>query len=593
MMSRITPFDIPSQSQMILSSLLREEKEQKIIRYTGLEKGALLKDYAYLKDSQSIIFEHAAVAKYMYEMVKTAIGPFGMDKMVSKDLGAAPPTRHVFVTNDIFEFLNLLEFKHPVSKLLVNMAKAVDSEVGDGVATAVILGCSLVIHGCELVRMGLHPTTIVEGYETALKICLHHLEKIATPIKFEDISVLEAVALSAIRNKSLQNIEPIVARAAVRVYQSLRQISNNYQDMSMVKFERTIGSSLEVSLIDGVILRNDVIHNEMPKRVVNGRVALISKPIVTRDFNKPIRYDEIVFEFDDPSAYRRYSGYREKVLVEAANCIVASGANVLFLCKGIDEIAINILRKNNILAVRRIVPEDMERLAAATGGTIVATPELLGSEHLGKARLVEERKIGDSKWVIVEGCMTRGPRSILITAPYDEYARDAEHLILNCLKTLGSLEKDPRILPGGGIALLDAALTVRDEACHIGSKSSLAMMRFAHALEEIHGAIVENGGYEPLEVVAEVRRVHLKGVADFGFDVCEGEYKRFIEARIIDPLPMVKQALISAVAFAELVLKIDGVFYIPRTMRELMMKRKAEMRRKGKRPEDWIEEKQH
>jgi chaperonin GroEL (HSP60 family) len=593
-MGRVTPADIPSQGQMITSSLMKEEMEQEIIRYTGLERGTILKDYARVRDRESIFFEHGAVIKYMYDMVKTVLGPFGQDKMVSKDLGAAPPTRHVFVTNDIYEFLNLLEFKHPVAKILVDMAKTVDSEVGDGVAAAAVLGCSLVLHGCDLLRMGLHPTTIVEGFEMGLRTCLYRLEEIAIPIRLEDTSILEAVALSAIRNKAVQNIEPVVARTVAGIFQRLRRIPNNYLDMSKIKIERTIGPSLDNTLyINGVILRNEVIHDEMPKKVVNGRVALISKPVVTRDFDKPVGYDEVVFEFEDPTAYRRYSGYREKVLVEAANRIVATGANILFLTKGIDEIAINILRKNNILAVRRIVPEDMERLAAATGGTIVTTPDLLHSEHLGMARLVEERKIGDSEWVIVEGSMDGGPQSILVTAPYDEFARDAEHLILNSLRTLAALEWDPRIIPGGGVALLDAALTVRDEAWRVGSKASLAMERFADALEDVHRAIVANAGYDQLDVVAEVRRMHYRGMRDYGYDVYAGEYKQFIKAGILDPLYVVRQALISAVAYAELILKIDSIFYIPRTRRELMEKRKAERRRKGKRPGDWVEEKQY
>ncbi len=593
-MRRVTPADIPSEGQMITSSLLREEMEQQITKYTGLTRGTLLKDYARVKDHQSILFEHDLVARYMYEMVKTAMGPFGQDKMVSKDLGAAPPTRHVFITNDIYEFLNLLEFKHPVAKILVDMAKTVDSEVGDGVAAAAVIGCSLVINGCELVRRGLHPTTIVEGYEIGLRICLDHLEKMAVPISLDDGPMLEAVALSAMRGKAALNIEADLARTVAGLFMRLRGMSAPYLDMSKVKVERTIGPALSDTIfVKGVILRNEVIRDEMPKKIVDGKVALISKPVVTRDFDRPIGYDDIVFEFEDPTAYKKYSNYREKVLVEAANRIVASGANILFLTKGIDEIAINILRKNNILAVRRIVPEDMERLAAATGGTIVATPDLLRSEHLGRARLVEEREIGDSEWVIVEGSVEKGPVSILITAPYDEIARDAEHLILNSLRTLAALEQDPRIIAGGGVALLDAAHVIRAEAWRIGSKASVAVEKFADAIEEVHRSIVANAGYDQLDIVAEVRRMHARGVSDFGYDVWVGEYRRFTQAGILDPLHVVRQALISAVAFASLILKTDSVFYIPRTRRELMEKRKAERKRKGKRPGDWVEEKQY
>ncbi|MCS7137685.1 MAG: TCP-1/cpn60 chaperonin family protein [Candidatus Caldarchaeum sp.] len=593
-MHRITPADVPSITHMIGSSLLREELEQKIIKSTALQKGILLKDYAKAVEKDSVVFHKESVAKFMYDMVKTAIGPFGHDKMVSKDLGKYPTTRHVFVTNDIYEFLNLLEFKHPIAKMVVDLAKSVDSEVGDGVASTVLLACSLVLNGCELVREGLHPTVVVEGYLKALSITLETLEKNSFIVSSHDEQVLEKIALSAMRNKAADGIEPAVAKSIVRVFQGLRNSPGNYLNIADLKIERAIGSSLEDSLfVEGVILKNEVIHDEMPKKIHDGRVALISKPIVTRDFRKPVGYDDIVFDFEEPTAYRSYSSYREKVLKEAANKIISTGANVVFLSEGIDEIAINVFVKNNVLAVRRIVPEDMERLAKATGGFIVASPSQLNPEHLGNARLVEEKKIGDSEWVFVVGREGGGPRSILITAPYDEYARDAEHLLVNSLKTLASFQREPRVLAGGGIALFHAAAIVREKALTEPSKKALAMQKFADALESVHSSIVENSGHDTINVIAELRRMHARGIHDAGFDVMTGEYVRFIPAGIVDPFLVVKQALVSAVEFATLVLKVDGIYYIPRTRRELIEKKKAEAKRSGKDSGSWVEEKQY
>ncbi|MEM1944767.1 MAG: TCP-1/cpn60 chaperonin family protein [Nitrososphaerota archaeon] len=592
-MARVTPADILSESQMIKASIFREELEQEIIKYTGLQRGTILKDYAKVVEGDFILFHNESVVRFMYEMVKTAIGPFGQDKMVSRDLGAAPPTRHVFVTNDIYEFLNLLEFEHPIGKMVVDLAKSVDSEVGDGVATAVLLGCSLVLRGCELVRHGLHPMTVVEGYTKALRMSLESFERNAIPVSFDDDRLLESIAFSALCNKAATGIESNVARHVVRVFKGLRNSPGSYLDLANLKIERAIGPSLEETLfIDGVILRNEVIHDSMPKKVVDGRVALISKPIVTRDFDKPVGYDDVVFEFEEPTAYNSYSSYRKKVLAEAANQIIASGADILFLCKGIDEIAIDMLVRKGILAVRRIVPEDMERLARATGGTIVATPAQLKPEHLGRARLVEEKKIGDSEWVFVVG-VGGGPRSILLTAPHDEFARDAEHLLMNSLKTLASLDRDRRLVAGGGVAHLEAAIMLRDMAWREADKRSLAIEKFAEALEDVHKSIVENAGYDAIDVYANVGRMHAAGIKDGGFDVMTGQYTRFISSGILDPLPVVRQSLISAFEFASLVLRTDGIYYIPRTRKELMEKRKAERKRKGKRPGDWVEEKQY
>lgn len=593
-MVRITPADIPSESQMIEASIFREQLEQEIIKYTGLLKGTILKDYAKVVEGESTLFHKEEVARFMYGMVKTAIGPYGQDKMVSKDLGASPPTRHVFVTNDIHEFLNHLEFKHPFAKMVVDMARTVDMEVGDGVATAVLLGCALVQRGCELVRTGIHPSTVVDGYGRALRICLEHLHKNAVDVSLDDDRVLEFVALSSIQNKAANGIEQNVARQVVRIFKHIRNTPGTYLDLFNVKIERALGPTLEESrFVDGVILRNEVIHDHMPKRVAGGRVALISKPIVTRDFDKPVGYDDVVFEFSDKSAYRNYSEYRVKVLREAAYQIISSGADILFLTKGIDEIAIDILVKRGILAVRRIVPEDMERLARATRGTIVATPSQLRPDHLGWARLVEEKKIGDSEFVIVEGAGGGGPQSILLTAPYDEYARDAEHILMNSLKTLASLQREPQVVAGGGVSLLDAAMVLRERAWTEAGKTSLAIEKFAEALEDVHLAVVENAGYDALEIVARVRRLHLEGFPDYGFDVMSGQYRRFFSAGIMDPIAVVKQALVSAVEFATMVMKTDGIYFIPRTRKELMEKRRVERKRKGKGPGDWVEEKQY
>ncbi|MEM1943506.1 MAG: TCP-1/cpn60 chaperonin family protein [Candidatus Caldarchaeum sp.] len=593
-MSRVRPTDIPSESQMIVSSIIKEQLEQEKVKYTGFQRGTILKDYARVVEKDPVLFHSEYVVRFTYDMVRTAIGPFGQDKMVSKDLGDSPPTRHVFITNDIYEFLSLLEFKHPIAKIVVDLAKSVDSEVGDGVATSVLLGCSLVLRGCELVRHGLHPTTVVDGYARALKLSLLSLERNSVAVSMHDERLLESVASSAIRNKSAEGIEPDVVRRVVKVFNNLRNSAGSYLDLANLKIERTIGSSLEETIfVDGVILRNEVIHDGMPKRVVDGKVALISKPIVTRDFNKPIGYDDVVFEFEEPTAYRSYSSYREKVLREAASHIIASGASVLFLSQGIDEIAIDLLVKKGILAVRRIVPEDMERLARATKGIIVATPSQLRPEHLGRARLVEEKKIGDSEWVFVVGVGGGGPQSILLTAPHDEYARDAEHLLMNSLRALASLQREPRVVAGGGVALFDAAVNLREWAWSEAGKTPLAVEKFADALEDVHKSIVENAGYDALEVAAEVRRMHAAGVHDYGFDVMTGQYARFISEGILDPLPVVRQALVAAFEFAVLVLRTDGIYYIPRTRRELMEKRKAERKRKGKRPGDWVEEKQY
>lgn len=593
MSRRITPFDVPSQTEMILHSLYREKIEQEKVRYTGYEKGVLLKDFAKVITTDSMLTVNESVLRFMLEAASTALGPFGGDKMVIKDLGKYPTTRHVFLTNDLYEFLNHLEFEHPVAKMFFDLAMTVESEVGDGVATTIVLASSLSIKGLELVRLGLHPTVVINGLDLGLKLSLEYLDRNSVRVDINDTGALQAITTTAIRNKVASELQEDVSKTVVEMFSRIIRSELRRIDFITLKVERTIGQSLRDStFLNGVILRNEVIDREMPKSIWNARVAIISKPIVTRDFRKPIRYDEVVYEFEETSAYRSYSNARRTILNDAADRIIASGANALF-CEGIDEVVIERLKRCGILAVRRLVPEDMERIARATGATIVPSPDQLSPEYLGYARSIQEKEVGDSKFIFVESGLNNSPQSVLIVAPYDEIARDAEHAILNSLRSLETLRNDARVVAGGGIALLGAAMHLRNKAIETGSKVSLVLDAFADALEDIHKCIVSNAGYQPIDVIAEVKHMHHEGKLNYGFDVVSGEFKDFILSGIVDPIYVVKQALISAVTLAKSVIKTDCVYYIPRTRRELIEKRKKERVLKGKGPGDWVEEKEY
>lgn len=592
---RVTPRDVPSQTEIIVGSLAREAARLRITRYTGLEKGYILKDLAEIVEKDSVLSTSEYVVDFVTSLVAGMLGPACHDKMLTREIGAAPPTREVIVTNDASEFLSALEFSHPVARLMVDAAKSVDREVGDGVASTLVMAGALVKEASKLVRVGIHPSVIVEGYNRAMALALGVLEEISIDAGIGDDAVVEGVARTAIRGKGLEETEDHIARIVKNILQRLSSRSSaSYINLDHVKVRRVSGCPMSETLFfNGVALRNEVVREDMPKKLRNARVALLSKPIVTRDMEKPISTEEVVFEFEERDAYTRYSDSRRRILSEMVEKVAATGADALFCSKGLDEPAINRLRQLRILTVRRIVPEDMERIALATGGKVVAYPSQLSSEVLGYAELIEEKKLGESKWVIIEGTTDASSLTVLLTAPSDEIARDAEYSFLNALRSAATLYQEPRVVPGGGVAHLEISIKLREAALSIGDKTSLAIESFARAMEEVPRTIIQNAGLDPIEALAEVKRLHLEGQRNAGVDAARREIVDVVERGILDPLSVARQSIISATGLATMIIKTDGIVYVPRTEWEVMERRKRERRKKGKRPGDWIEEKEY
>ena len=494
-------------------------------------------------------------ARALAEVLKTSLGPRGLDKMLVDSFG------DVTVTNDGATIVKEMEVQHPAAKLLVEVAKAQDAEVGDGTTSAVVLAGALLRKAEELLDQNIHPTIIIEGYTKALKEALRLLEDVAIKVDPSDRNVLSKVVSTTIASKYIGG--PLVSEkltnmsidAALTVAE--RKADGTYDfRVDDVKIEKKKGGNvLDTQLVYGIVLDKEVVHPGMPRRVENAKIALldaaleVEKPEITAKIN--ITSPELMNAFLEEEA---------KILKDMVEKIAATGANVVITQKGIDEVAQHFLAKKGILAVRRVKRSDLEKLERATGGRIVSNIEDLKPEDLGYAAVVEERKIGEDKMVFVEGCKNPRAVTILVRGASDMVLDEIERSLKDALNVLRNVLRVPKIVPGGGAIELEVAMKLRDYAAKIGGKEQLAIEAFASALEEIPLILAETAGLDPLETLMKLRQFHGDGKINAGIDVINGTVKEdMVSINVVEPL-LVKSSMIKTAAeAAAAVLKIDDI----------------------------------
>jgi len=496
-----------------------------------------------------------AAAKALAEVLKTSLGPRGLDKMLVDSFG------DVTVTNDGATIVKEMEVQHPAAKLLVEVAKAQDAEVGDGTTSAVVLAGTLLAKAEELLDQDIHPSIIIEGYTKALKEALRILRESSIPVNIEDRDTLRKIVKTTIASKYIggdivaDKLTEIAIDAALAVAEPRPDGTKEFR-VDDVKIEKKKGGNvLDTQLVYGIVLDKEVVHPGMPRRVEKARIALldaaleVEKPEITAKIN--ITSPEMIKAFLDEEA---------KMLKEMVDKIAEVGANVVICQKGIDEVAQHFLAKRGIMAVRRVKRSDLEKLERATGGKIVSSIRDLKPEDLGYAELVEERKVGNDKMVFVEGCKNPRAVTILVRGASDMVLDEIERSIKDALNVLRNIMRVPRIVPGGGAAEIEVAIKLREFAAKIGGKEQLAIEAFASALEEIPMILASSAGKDPLEVLMELRKMHAEGKKNAGIDVIIGEIVEDMTTRnVIEPL-LVKEAMIKTAAEAALaILKIDDI----------------------------------
>ena len=490
-------------------------------------------------------------AKLISEVVRSSLGPRGMDKMLVDGLG------DVTITNDGATILKEIDVQHPAAKMMVEISKATDNEVGDGTSSVVVLAGALIEKAEELITKDVHPTIIVDGYrKSALKsieIFNHLAQKIDPGNKSELIKVARTSMQTKLVSKDSDELSGLVVNAALQV--SEPNESAYIIDIDDVKVEKKSGGSLrDTKLIKGIVLDKEVVHGGMPKRVEKAKIALINSAleIEKTEFDAKIN-------INSPDQMKMFLEEENKMLKNMVDKIISSGANVAICQKGIDDIAQHYLAKSNVLSVRRVKESDMTKLSRATGARIVNNLEDLGSKDLGSADLVEERKVETDKWVFIEGCKHPKAVTILIRGGSQRVVDEAERSIHDALMVTKDVMEKPSIVAGGGSPESYVAGKLREWSSTLSGREQLAADKFAESLEVIPLALAENAGMDPIDTLTELRSKQTKGSKWSGIDARGGKVVDMSKQDIVEPLSVKEQIIKSATEVASMILRIDDV----------------------------------
>ena len=491
-------------------------------------------------------------ARIIAEVLRSTLGPRGMDKMLIDSLG------DITITNDGATILDEIEVEHPAAKMMVEVAKTQDDMVGDGTTTAVVLAGELLKRAEELLDQNIHPTVIVSGYRKAVQKAVEILNKIGIEIDLEDRETLKKIALTSMSSKAVGAAKDHLAEIAIDAVKQIveERGGKRVADIDHIQIIKKEGKSIfDTQLVNGIIIDKEVVHPGMPKRIEEAKIALLDCPLEVEktEFNAEIR-------IRDPTQMKAFLDQETRMLKEMVEKVKAVGANVVFCQKGIDDMAQHFLAKEGILAARRVKQSDMEKLARATGGRIVTNLDDLKPEDLGTAGLVEERKIGDDKMIFVEKC--KNPRSvaILIRAGLERMVDEAERAMHDALSVVSDVIENNKIVAGGGAIEAEIAKHLRDYATTVGGREQLAIEAFAESLEVVPKTLAENAGLEPIDIMVELRAAHEKTDGHLmGVDVYTGKIINMYEKGVIEPLSVKEQAIKSAAEAASMILRIDDV----------------------------------
>ena len=491
-------------------------------------------------------------ARVIAEVLKTTLGPRGMDKMLVDSLGDTT------ITNDGATILNEIEVEHPAAKMMVEIAKTQDDMVGDGTTTAVVLAGELLKRAEELLDQNIHPTIIVSGYRKAGLRAVEAMNNVAMPVDMDDRATLKKVAITSMASKGVGSAREHFADMAIDAVRLIvEQRGDKYiADTDNIQVIKKTGKSLfESQLVKGLVIDKEVVHPGMPKMVERAKIALLDAAL---EIEKTEMSAEI--RIRDPSQMKAFLDQENKMLKEMVDKIKASGANVVFCQKGIDDMAQHFLAKEGILAARRAKQSDMEKLARATGGRIITDLGDLKVQDLGIAGLVEERKLGEDKMIFVEKC--KDPRSvaIIIRAGLERMVDEAERAMTDALSVVSDVIEDNKIVAGGGAVEIEVAKELRKYATNVGGREQLAIENFAEAIEVIPKTLAENAGLEAIDVLVELRSAHEKQDGQYkGVNVFTGKIENMRDKGVVEPLIVKEQAVKSATESAAMILRIDDV----------------------------------
>jgi len=490
-------------------------------------------------------------AKLIAEIIQTSLGPRGMDKMLVDSLG------DITITNDGATILKEIDVQHPAAKMMVEVAKATDSEAGDGTTSAVVLAGALLEKAESLIDDEIHPVIIADGYKKASKKAMEFLSEITISVESKDKETLEKIANTSMQTKLVSIEATDLAKLVVDAVLKVMEEKNGTFKVNLdnIKIEKKAGGSISDSeLISGIILDKEIVHSGMPRRIENAKIALISDALEIKKMEF-----EAKLNISSPNQIKSFMEEESQILKDMVNKIKSTGTNVVLCQKGIDDIIQHYLSKEEMLAVRRIKESDMTKLAKATGGRIIGRIDDLNDAELGLAENVEERRVEEDNWVFIEGCKNPKAISILLRGGTKRVIDEADRSMHDALMVVKDVIEKPKIVYGGGAPESFIALKLREWSKTLSGREQLAVEKFADALESIPLALARNAGMNPIDTITQLRSRQSTGERFTGVDVINGTIADFEKLRIMEPVKVKEQIIMSATETANMILRIDNV----------------------------------
>ena len=500
------------------------------------------------RDAQRI---NILIAKAVANAVKTTLGPKGMDKMLVDELG------DVTISNDGATILGEMSIDHPAGKMMVEVAKTQDSEIGDGTTTAVVLAGGMLQRAEKLLDDDIHPSIIIKGYRLAAKKAKEFYTEISDPVSFADTEMLREIALTSMTGKASEaavELADIVVDAVITVAE--KEGNKTVIDKDQIKVEKKKGASLaESQLVKGIVIDKEIVHAGMPKKIKDARIALIDAALEIKETETDAK-----IQITSPDQLQAFLDQEEAMLKRMVSKIKESGANVVITQKGIDDMAQHFLSKAGIAAIRRVKKSDMDKLAKATGAKVVTRIDDLSAEDIGKAGNVHEKKIAGDDMVFIEDCANPKSVTIFVRGGSDHVIDEAERAITDALGAVTTAVRDGKIVSGGGSCEIEVAMKLREFAKTVGGREQLAIEAFAETLEVIPRTLAETAGMDPIDTLVGLRSKHNGKEGKYiGVDVYESKLANMKNAKVIEPLGVKIQAIISATEVSEMILRIDDL----------------------------------
>ena len=514
----------------------------------------VLKESALQQKGRDAQKNNIAAAKLVAELVKTSLGPRGLDKMLVDSLG------DVTITNDGATILKEIDTQHPAAKMMVEISKTIDTEVGDGTTSSVVFAGALLEKAEKLLEKDVHSTVIIDGYQAASEKALELLAKLAKTVKPDDRESLIKIAKTSMQSKLISEDSAPLSKLVVDAILKIAEKNGDKHsvDLDNLKVEKKAGGSIDdTSLVNGIILDKEIVHSGMPTKVEEAKIALVNAAL---EVEKTEMSAEI--RISDPTQMQQFLEEENQMLKSMVDKIHKIGANVLICQKGIDDIAQHYLSKHGVLAVRRVKESDMTKLAKATGGRISTNLDDISASDLGSAEIVQQKKVESDKWVFIEGCTNPRSVTVLIRGGSQRVVDEVDRSIHDALMVVKDVVEKPSIVAGGGSPEAYLSTELNEWASNSEGREQLAIKQYAEAFESIPLTIAENAGMDPIDTIITLRANQSSGKQTMGINAKESKIGDMFRLDIVEPLVVKEQIIKSATEAACMILRIDDVIAV-------------------------------